>query len=183
MHTILDWLQSNGNRTPQWQAVLDLALSLNLQALLDCGALLAGATNQWVVNIFVPAHTALPGSCRLSPHWPLYPGFAGLTGLPQFMPPSSCSEAADYLLTGTALDAHGLKGVCFYDGSLHKGWVIKDRVGRITPRHSSPIAEREVSSAWDPACALAFEFCTETLVQALTMLTHCCTVYADVCHL
>jgi hypothetical protein len=39
-------LQGDANKTPQWQAVLDLALSLELQALLDCGALLAGATNK-----------------------------------------------------------------------------------------------------------------------------------------
>jgi hypothetical protein len=35
---------------PQWQVVLDLAVPLKLHALLDCGALLAGATNRWVAS-------------------------------------------------------------------------------------------------------------------------------------
>jgi hypothetical protein len=57
---------------------------------------------------------------------------------------SHCSEAADYLLQGISLAIQGFKGVCYYDGLLHKGWVVKDLVGRVMPRHSSPIAEREV---------------------------------------
>jgi hypothetical protein len=50
-----------------------------------------------------------------------------------------CSEAADFLLK----IGKGFKGVCFFD-TASRGWVIKDVQGRVTPRHSSPIAVSEV---------------------------------------
>jgi hypothetical protein len=58
----------------------------------------------------------------------------------------TCSEAADYLLQGRALSNLGLKGVCYYDSLVHRAWVIKDPLGRVMPRHSSPVAEREVGN-------------------------------------
>ncbi len=146
---------------PLWEVLLDRALEQGLDALLDCGALLAGVGNRSVAGLgalllllaarllgqpSAMLHLA-KGSSRPMPASPA--SLCDPAPPPDLLsPPDYCRVAAQHVVQH--MDQARYQGACFYDQDKH-AWTILAPDGRCLPRHTSPIAERDTFVIFDDA--------------------------------
>eukprot|EP00983_Pelagomonas_calceolata_P049565 1141567-Pelagomonas_calceolata.AAC.2 len=127
----------SGQSKPLWQSLLDTAASMKMDALIDCGALLAGISIRCIV-------------------WQNGYDNALWIGIRRYRVMSkqsktvfaACSKAAGYILP--RLDFQRFMGVCFFN-SKDKQWVVLEARGRCMPKGCSPVAERECFALFDDA--------------------------------
>ena len=126
-----------------WQALLSLVAESRLDALLDCGALLAGTSNRWAGGRGGQWHAAAAATAAgISPS--VRCGHCSRS----CCLPAVRRAAADYLLP--LLDRARFKGVCYFD-EVRREWQMLDLSGRRLPRRMSPLREAEMVTLFDEA--------------------------------